>query len=1176
MSSKYDRAKTIQIKPIHSQAGGVSFKARYVFAGWHHAALGVILLGVLGSLLGSSASAGENDRKIRAAPNSLPAAMTLDQDLDGVADDQDNCPNIPNAPKKGNRQPIVCGPGFKTAIDRHVYLSSRTFRPRLGIDPELKPRGSFIHVLLHIKPNKDQVVLHKKQRERLQAAGVKLWEYLPHFTYYATIPGTEAKITSIGNIPFIQGISTIQPNDRLARSVRVGKGSKPERQPDGSLQYTVEFFPDVIQGAIDKLFDKLRVRQIERDEEERLVQVERYESVLALAMSDLVYWIDDGPVELRGQDERARVETTANLVEQVMGFTGNGLTVAMVEGALVPPTHPDLAGRIIHDSSGPEEFDDDNHNLKVAGIMVGNGFLSLDKTNRGFLPDAKLIDFSSKPSIGAGRTSKKLYYKFPKRARDDHSAVLINYSNGDPNCNKVGEYRTDGKNFDKSVYEKSISIVRAVGNTRGSGGSFGLDPKDKDPDIAAAAAKHGPCPRNLESLPHPVPKNDVAVGNWDLSINDIHATSAVGPAADGRLKPDLVAPGTGNITTAYEVIPATDPAKAIFTYGTLGGTSAAAPVVSGVMGQVYEAFSRIGTRPTRDPLTVPPATVKAILIHSATDVGPPGPDYFTGWGRVNASSAVHLALNNGAHVYEGSLDAANNYEDTYNIDVSQTTYGLKVTLVWDDPPASKSSNVALLNDLNLVILDPHGNPYFPFETELTSVGTAERLAEAEQGAQPCNRNAIYCDRLNNVEQVLVTRIDPNIGTAQALPTGTWQARVTHGILSEPPQSFSLVFTTGECPLRIYSHTTLTTEISCPRELLEPAVSIENEDVVFDCTDHAVIGEGNNFDANSLGLYAGIRTNRDRVTARECQVRDFDIGLHVIGGRSGVIDGNTVTDTDIGVLVDALGENGTNNLTVRTNTIVNIADHGILAKGKLTNSTMTLNRIDNPDRSGIALAAVRGRSPVDNIVSFNIIDDAAVGVMLEGLKYADMSRQMQIDSPLRNKIFGNLINQEVRVGVQESWGQQNQIYGNFIHASVLGIDIINSLGNPALNNIYTNIITRAGTGIILAGASSGLVSNNTIRHAETGIWIKSTEGELINVRYNNKIDVLGGGTGIRVFDSDNVEVKGNFISNVVVADDVVNDDSLTGAGIDVEGGNALTISGNIVHDLTIEPSAKVTE
>jgi len=1154
-------AKSNQPKTICSQVGRFLVGYRHFLSLWIRV-FGALLLFAHGSFLVSSVSAAESDQKNGQAPNSLPTAMMLDQDLDGVPDDRDNCPNIPNAPQKGKRQPIVCGSGFKTAIDRYVFLSSRTFRPRLGIDPNLKPMGSSMHVLLHIKQNEDQVVLHKNQRERLQAAGVKLWEYLPHFTYYATIPGKKPKIISIAELPFIQGVSAIQPNDRLARSVRAGKGTKPERQPDGNLQYTVEFFPDVTQETIGKLFAKLGVRQIEQDEEERLVEVERYESILVLAKSDLVYWIDDGPGELRGQDERARVETASDLVEQVMGFTGKGLTVAMVEGALVPPTHPDLAGRIIHDSSGPKEFD--GHNLEVAGIMVGNGVLSLDKTNRGFLPDAQLIDFSSKPSVGAGRTSKKLYYRFPKRARDDHDAVLINYSNGDPNCNKVGEYRTDGKNIDKSVHKKSISIVRAVGNTRGSGGSFELDPKDKDPDIAAAAAKHGPCPRNLESLPHPVPKNDVAVGNWDLSLNDIHSTSAVGPAADGRLKPDLVAPGTGTTTTAYKILDS-NPERALFTYDILGGTSAAAPVVSGVMGQVFEAFSRLGARPTRDPLTIPPATVKAILIHSAIDVGPSGPDYFTGWGRVNAASAVHLALNNGSHVYEGSLDTANDYKDEYPIEISQTTYGLKVTLVWDDPPASKSSNVALLNDLNLVILDPSGNPYLPFDTELTSVGTAERLAEAQQGAQPCNRNEISCDRLNNVEQVLVTQTDPNTGTAQALPTGTWQARVTHGILSEPPQTFSLVVTTGECPLRIYGSTTLTENVSCPRELLEPAVSIEKENVLLNCSEQSVIGEGSNFDANSLGLYAGIRTNRDRVTVRNCQVRGFDIGLHFIGGNNGVIEGNKVMETDIGVLLDALGSNGTDDLNVRTNIIENIADYGIFAKGKLTNSTMTLNRIDNPNHAGIALVAIQGRSPADNTLSFNIIDDTAVGIKLEGLEYADLSGQTQTDRPLRNKVFGNLLNQEVRVGIQESRGQQNQIYSNFVHASAIGIDVINSLGTPASNNIYTNIMTRAGTGIILSGASSGLISNNTIRNAETGIWIKSTEGELVNVRYNNNIDVLGGGTGIRVFESDNVAVEGNFVSNVVVDDD--SDVSLTGIGIDVEGSDALTISGNFVNDLS---------
>src|SRR3954463_9337800 len=63
--------------------------------------------------------------------------VLADRDLDEVPDDRDNCPNVANARPSGGEQPLVCGSGFRKAIDRFVFLESRTFLPREGVDPAL-------------------------------------------------------------------------------------------------------------------------------------------------------------------------------------------------------------------------------------------------------------------------------------------------------------------------------------------------------------------------------------------------------------------------------------------------------------------------------------------------------------------------------------------------------------------------------------------------------------------------------------------------------------------------------------------------------------------------------------------------------------------------------------------------------------------------------------------------------------------------------------------------------------------------------------------------------------------------------------------------------------------------------------------------------------------------------
>src|SRR5579863_9834528 len=72
-------------------------------------------------------------------------------------------------------------------------------------------------------------------------------------------------------------------------------------------------------------------------------------------------------------------------------------------------------------------------------------------------------------------------------------------------------------------------------------------------------------------------------------------------------------------------------------YGAGCGTSFAAPIVAGVAGLMFSA---------NPALT--PASVMSMLEQSATDLGAPGWDTTFGWGDVNASGAVALAMGGGS------------------------------------------------------------------------------------------------------------------------------------------------------------------------------------------------------------------------------------------------------------------------------------------------------------------------------------------------------------------------------------------------------------------------------------------------------------------------------------------------------------------------------------------------
>jgi len=115
----------------------------------------------------------------------------------------------------------------------------------------------------------------------------------------------------------------------------------------------------------------------------------------------------------------------------------------------------------------------------------------------------------------------------------------------------------------------------------------------------------------------------VSAGNYGASTTrgGVTWTSGKGPTLDGRMKPDVVAPGewiasaaTGQVRAAAGLDPppgATDQ-KSLLTYAEQSGTSMAAPHVSGVLAAFLSARPEFIGRPEQ---------VKSLLTQSATDLG---------------------------------------------------------------------------------------------------------------------------------------------------------------------------------------------------------------------------------------------------------------------------------------------------------------------------------------------------------------------------------------------------------------------------------------------------------------------------------------------------------------------------------------------------------------------------
>jgi serine protease AprX len=273
-------------------------------------------------------------------------------------------------------------------------------------------------------------------------------------------------------------------------------------------------------------------------------------------------------------------------------------------------------------------------------------------------------------------------------------------------------------------------------------------------------------------------KNDPSAGN----SQQLAAFSSRGPASDGRIKPDVVAPGTWILsgysdkfqqeydpspnaqTGAYQYDGWGYPLNKYYKY--MGGTSMSNPIVAGGAAVIRDFYQKTSAH------NASAALVKATLVNSAVDLLDenndgindnlnPIPNVHEGWGLVDLAAATA----GGREFFDGPTGLLTNSSSTYNFTVSAPGSPLKATLAWSDYPSTASALKNLVNDLDLVVTAPDGTVY---------------LGNVFAGgwSQPSGT----ADRTNNLENVYV----------QAATPGTWTISVRGYNIPNGPQPFALV------------------------------------------------------------------------------------------------------------------------------------------------------------------------------------------------------------------------------------------------------------------------------------------------------------------------------------------------------------------------------------------------
>ncbi|HBF23104.1 MAG TPA: hypothetical protein DDW23_04735 [Planctomycetes bacterium] len=513
-------------------------------------------------------------------------------------------------------------------------------------------------------------------RSQVRREGGATFDYLPNNGFEARIPA--------GALPSIRSraaaVVPIHPWWKL--DPEIGKSRTSAEDEDGRVLLAVEFWGDqdldfcalaleALDGEVSSLVESGRYLRA-------LVRI-RPESLRALAGLPCVKWIQES-VTAYPRNDRVRWIIQSNVQGQVplwlRGITGSGVTIGHIDeeifegncffddptGALPGPNHRKI--KFFNGGWGSS-----SHGTHTAGTAAGDPRPFGSYSGAGMAPDAFIAHDGVLPN------SANLLAKLDQL----HSHGARIHSN------------SWGNDFSRS-YDNWCRDIDAYSH-------------DQEEGLILFAVSNGYILKNPENA-----KSVVGVGATRADDPSVFGVGAAGPTLDGRLKPEVLAPGV-DISSAA--------AGASCLTLAMTGTSMACPAVAGGAALLKEYFESgwypSGWRNPSDGFTPSGSLLRACLSLSGQDVSPVGwPSWQEGWGRILLEEVAYfqgdtrrLRVFDARHA-QGLADSETR---VYRIALPAGSSTLKVALAWADEPASAFSADPVVNDLDLAVIDPSGGVY---------------------------------------------------------------------------------------------------------------------------------------------------------------------------------------------------------------------------------------------------------------------------------------------------------------------------------------------------------------------------------------------------------------------------------------------------------------------------------
>lgn len=556
-------------------------------------------------------------------------------------------------------------------------------------------------------------------RQKLKAAGITLGTYLPGNAYLSSIKNnfdfTKARsfnISSINSIPPFYKI-----HSRLLTY-------QPGYDKEQTEAVAVTYFEQA--GKTMVLEDLRKTGAIiitEKFDASNIILIQFNKALInTIASLPFVSTVSLQPLKDHLLNYNSRGAHAVSGVNAVNGknLNGAGVTVGVGDDADAS-THIDFAGRLINRSP----WVPNNHGTHTTGTTAGAGIINVK--NRGMAAKAMIVS----------QYFSDIIVNAPAYITDYNMVVTNNSYHSAPDaCAGEREYNVLSNYGDNQLFNNNeLQHVFASGNDGGQTcspypGSFGT-------------VKSG----------WQTAKNILTVGALRVDNNTIASFSSRGPAADGRIKPEI----TANGSSVYSTITNNR-------YGFNSGTSMACPAVTGSLTLMYERYRQIHTG--ANPKS---ALIKALACNTAEDLGNAGPDFTYGFGMLNVRRAVEAIDSN--RYFISSI--ANGGSKTHNITIPTGTRRVKIMLYWNDVPAASNAATALVNDLDLVVIEPSFTLHRPLTLNTTPASVNNIAAEA-------------ADHLNNIEQVVIDNPAAGVYSANIngfnIPSATQDYVVTYEIV----------------------------------------------------------------------------------------------------------------------------------------------------------------------------------------------------------------------------------------------------------------------------------------------------------------------------------------------------------------------------------------------------------